>query len=256
MKVLIDLHIHSCLSPCASLEMSPAAIVRRARRAGLRAIALTDHNSARNHPPFERLCRAAGILPVFGIEVNTREEAHVLALFGDSGAAADLGEEIYRLLPDYANDPLTLGDQVYVNEYEEILGTVDRYLGNTADIGLEELGERVLSRGGMFIPSHIDRPFFSVVSQLGFLPDLPYTAVELVDRSNRHLAVAGGRRVPALYTSDSHHPDDIGKRSSAVEIGPFLTAPGRPSGGGTSAGVSFSAIRAALEAGKAVYHRS
>ncbi len=252
MKIRVDLHIHSCLSPCASLEMSPRTIVRRAREAGLRAIALTDHNSALNHPPFARLCREAGILPIFGIEVNTREEAHVLALFGERDAAAELSGEIYRLLPDYPNDPSTLGDQVYVNKNEEILGTVKKYLGSTADIGLEELCERVLSHGGMFIPSHIDRPFFSVVSQLGFLPDLPYTAVELVDPSNRNLARAGGRRIPAVYTSDAHYPDDIGRRLSVIEI----ESP-HPAGGGLYTGPpGFAEIRAAVEAEKAVYHRS
>jgi hypothetical protein len=154
-----------------------------------------------------------------------------------------------------------LGDQVYVDEDGNILGTVDRYLGNSADIGLDELGERILSRGGMFIPSHIDRPFFSVVSQLGFLPDLPYTAVELVDPSNRHLAVTGGRIITGIYTSDAHYPDDIGRRSTVLEIDG-----GRPAADGTAAGFTsggtppvppdFAGIRSAVEAGKTVYHRS
>lgn len=243
MQISIDLHIHSCLSPCGSLEMSPLRIVREAAAAGLKVIALTDHNSARNHPAFRKTCAAAGLMPVFGIEVNTREEAHVLALFEDEEAAAELGSEIFRRLPDYPNLPDTLGDQVYVDENDVILGTVKKYLGNAADIGLEEVGEMIVRDGGMFIPSHIDRPFFSVVSQLGFLPDLPYTAVELTDPGNRGLCSAGGRRIPAVYTSDAHYPDDIGKRSSIIEI---------EAGGGSI----FSRLLSAVARGEAVYHRS
>ena len=44
-QYLADLHIHTCLSPCGSLEMSPSEIVRRSLAKGLDAIAITDHNT-------------------------------------------------------------------------------------------------------------------------------------------------------------------------------------------------------------------
>lgn len=40
-----DLHIHSVLSPCGSLDMSPKNIVQSALDKELEIIAITDHNS-------------------------------------------------------------------------------------------------------------------------------------------------------------------------------------------------------------------
>ncbi|HNX58188.1 MAG TPA: PHP domain-containing protein, partial [Spirochaetota bacterium] len=57
-----DLHIHSCLSPCGSLDMSPSRIVERAVESGLDVIALTDHNSALNCPALEEAARGYGRL--------------------------------------------------------------------------------------------------------------------------------------------------------------------------------------------------
>ena len=42
-----DLHIHTVLSPCGDLEMSPTAIVDRALSRGLDMIAISDHNTTR-----------------------------------------------------------------------------------------------------------------------------------------------------------------------------------------------------------------
>ena len=46
----VDLHLHTCLSPCGSLEMSPQRIVETALERGLDAIAVTDHNSTLQCP--------------------------------------------------------------------------------------------------------------------------------------------------------------------------------------------------------------
>ncbi|NLB79150.1 MAG: PHP domain-containing protein, partial [Clostridiaceae bacterium] len=48
MKYWVDLHIHSCLSPCAEEDMTPNNIVNMALLKGLDIIAITDHNSAKN----------------------------------------------------------------------------------------------------------------------------------------------------------------------------------------------------------------
>ena len=74
--ILTDLHIHSCLSPCADDTMTPAAIVKAAKEAGLELIAITDHNSARNCPAVAAEAEKAGIGFIPGIEVTTSEEIH------------------------------------------------------------------------------------------------------------------------------------------------------------------------------------
>ena len=48
----VDLHIHSCLSPCAEDDMTPCNIAGMGYLNGLRIMALTDHNTAKNCPAF------------------------------------------------------------------------------------------------------------------------------------------------------------------------------------------------------------
>jgi len=214
MTVRGDLHIHSCLSPCGDLSMSPSAIVRVARERGLDLIALADHNTALNLPAFKAGCLKEGLACVFGLEVTTREEAHILTLFETPEAALDLGGFLYPLLPPVPNRPEKTGDQVYVDESEVILGEVELYLGTAAEISLERLLEEVRRRGGLFIPAHIDKPVFSIPSQLGFLPPLDYDALESVSLP---CPVETGR-TPVIRNSDAHYLEDIGKRSTLYEM--------------------------------------
>ena len=216
MIVSADLHIHSCLSPCGDLSMSPGLIARTARERGLKMAALTDHNSALNIPAFAAACAVEGITGVYGLEVNTREEAHVLCLFETPEAALALGSFLYPLLPDIPNNPLKMGDQVYVDQKENILGEVEKWLLGGADIGLEELLEEVHSRGGLFIPAHIDRPAYSIPSQLGFLPSLAYDALESVTVPTSVPLYPGAPRV--IQNSDAHYPEDVAKRTTNFEM--------------------------------------
>ena len=224
-----DLHIHSCLSPCGDLFMSPALIAEKAAAAGLAAAAVTDHNSALNCRAFETCCRRRGILPVFGMEVTSIEEAHVLCLFGSPDPAEELGRLVYERLPDIPNIPEKFGDQVFVDADENILGEVDKYLVSAAEISLDELLETVHGLGGLFIPAHIDKPVFSIPSQLGFLPDMDYDALETttipcpVETSGHVL----------IRNSDAHYPDDIAGRYTVYRTDDL----------------SFDSIRKALEDG-------
>lgn len=75
----IDLHLHSHVSDG---DLSPAALVKAAAAAGLRVIALADHDTAAGVP---QALAAAGTLPVGvipALEVSTRWEAHELHVLG------------------------------------------------------------------------------------------------------------------------------------------------------------------------------
>lgn len=214
MVLTADFHNHSCLSPCGSLELSPGVLVARALERGVRFLALSDHNSARNTPAFEALAREAGLVPLCGVEVTTQEELHCLCLFRDSRGALEFGDEIERRLLKVENRPEKWGDQVVVDAHENVVDEVPYWLGTATDLTLTELGGWCLAAGGLFVPAHIDRPSQSIVSQLGFLPDLPYSALEIrkdtggLDTGN-HTLVRG---------SDAHYPDDVGTRTCRVEV--------------------------------------
>ena len=209
-----DLHIHTCLSPCASLDLSPREIVKQAKIEGLDIIAITDHNTSKNVPAVMRLGEKQGLKVIAGMEVQTREEIHLLALFPDWPSTAAWDEEVYRLLPDVRNNPDVFGDQPIVDEEGNILGFEERLLLNSIDLSLEETKHRVESHGGIVIPSHFDKGSFSLISQLGLIPeDLELEALE-VTRQGRSQETEGlGRRsppIPRIVSSDAHRLEDIG----------------------------------------------
>ena len=214
MVLTADFHNHSCLSPCGSLELSPTVLVAEAVVKGVSVLALSDHNSARNTPAFEVLCQRAGIVPLCGLEVTTQEELHCLCLFADAPQAEAFGAFVEDHLLKVANKPEKWGDQIVVDADENVVDEVPFWLGMATDLPLTALGEFCLSAGGLFIPAHVDRLAQSVLSQLGYLPDLPYTALEVrVD--------AGGletRGKTLVRGSDAHYAADVGTRTCQLEV--------------------------------------
>ena len=238
MTIRADLHNHSCLSPCGDLAASPIAIARTAAERGIDLVALTDHNSARNAPAFAEACRRYGVMALFGTETTTREEVHVLSIFSTVSAAEEWGAWVYRRLPDFRHDPERFGDQVVVDADENILDFEERYLIPAIDASIEEIVAETLARGGLVIPAHIDRPANSLLSQLGFLPDDAYSALEIT----RWPPAVDPRGHTLICDSDAHFLDDIGRRTFSFESHRELSA--------TSPGDAvFSALRDALAAG-------
>jgi PHP family Zn ribbon phosphoesterase len=209
-----DFHNHSCLSPCGSLELSPTVLVDRAVRRGVKVLALSDHNSARNTPAFETLARAAGLLPLCGVEVTTQEELHCLCLFPNAAEAQAFGRRIEDRLLKIVNKPEKWGDQIVVDAEENVVEEVPYWLGTATDVPLTELGDWCLAADGLFIPAHIDRPSQSVLSQLGYLPELAYTALEV----RRDTGGLDARGKALVHGSDAHYPDDVGSRTCRLEL--------------------------------------
>ncbi len=214
MRYRADFHIHSCLSPCASLEMAPRAIVGRARAAGLNAIALCDHNCTFNLPAFAQACAAEGMECLYGMEVSTLEEAHMLCLFDRLDAAMEMGERVYDSLPPIPNRSDRFGDQPIIDLDENILGFAEKFLIGASGYDLGTLLKEVHALGGLFVPAHIDRAIYGVISQLGFLPDEDFDAVELMPAGDPALAL----RYPILRNSDSHWLDSIGSAFNEFEL--------------------------------------
>jgi PHP family Zn ribbon phosphoesterase len=214
MLVTADFHNHSCLSPCGSLEMSPARLASGAAARGLQLVALTDHNSALNTPAWQECARRAGLVPLFGMEATSAEEVHVLCLFGTVAEALDFGAYLKDLLLPVPYKAETLGDQVVVDADENVLDLPETYFGSSLLLGYDELCEQAKIRGALLIPAHIDRPMFGAISQLGFLPEGPYDAVELM----RPADVAKAGPYTITTGSDAHYPEHIGRRPFKIEL--------------------------------------
>lgn len=232
-----DLHIHTVLSPCGDLDMSPRNIVRAAREKGLDIIGIADHNCTRQAGVIQELGRENGLFVLAGAEVTTAEEAHCLAFFPTGEALERFQAFLDQHLPPIPNNPDKFGYQVAVNAEEEIVHEEPYLLISALDASIETVEQTVHGLGGIFIPAHIDKPAYSILSQLGFVPpNLTCDALEISPRSSRERIKA---EHPYLATyafttaSDAHYVEDIGKVYTELLLPDF----------------SFEAIRQALRQG-------
>jgi len=204
-----DLHIHSCLSPCAELEMSPRNIVSEAIKYGLDIIGICDHNSCENVPYVERSAQGKGLKVIGGMEITSREEVHILALFGTKEELFTMQKIIYENLSG-ENDENLFGDQVVVNELDEVVDFNKRLLIGATGLSLEEIVNHIHKFNGVAIAAHVDRPSFSIFSQLGFIPEgLEVDALEVSNKNKidsfKHLSL------PLVSFSDAHMLQNIGR---------------------------------------------
>jgi len=167
----VDLHVHTVLSPCAEVEMIPPLIVRQARALKLDVIAITDHNAAGNAHAVIEAARGADLIVLPGIEVQTREEVHVLCLFDTAEQAMRWQERVWAALPDRANDESLFGAQYAVDCTGEYLYTVRRLLATSAALSIGEVARHVRALGGICLPAHVDRSSYSLFANLGFVPE-------------------------------------------------------------------------------------
>jgi PHP family Zn ribbon phosphoesterase len=209
-----DLHIHSCLSPCGDEEMRPRAIVSQALAMGLDMIGICDHNSAENIAAFLRVGSEKGLTVLPGIEVTSKEEIHLLALFDRQEDCMALQDLIYQNLPG-ENVEEVFGPQTMVNERDETIGINRKMLIGATSLPLEKIVSMVGSRRGVTIASHIDRQAFSLLGQLGFIPEgLPLDGLEISSRTSQEEAQKrfhSYHRFSLVRFSDAHHLEDIGK---------------------------------------------
>ena len=201
--------------------MSPSEIVTRAVAAGIDGIALTDHQSARNTPAIAECARRAGLKCLFGMEVQTAEEAHTVALFDTTEQALALTDWVYAAMPKRVNDPETFGDQPVVTWDDDIVEMEWRILAMGCRRTIPETAAKVHELDGLYIAAHIDRPNFSVISALGAIPEPPPTtncqqpttkyfdAVELSRTADESLWLPKAAGYAVIRSSDAHNLDDV-----------------------------------------------
>lgn len=211
---VIDTHLHTCLSPCAELDMHPSALVEAAIGAGLDAVAVCDHNSAENAGAVERAGRAAGLAVIPGMEITSAEEVHVVGLMPDLEAALALQWRIYRALPG-RNDERAFGMQVIANEQAEVLGFNEHLLAGATTLEVDRVVDEIHNAGGLAVASHVDREGFGIIGQLGMIPPgLPLDALEISWRTPLPEArerFAPRDEFPLVCSSDAHDPKEVGR---------------------------------------------
>lgn len=210
-KVRADLHLHTCLSPCADNRMQATAIVEQARKMGLDMIGICDHNSAENVAAVVKAGQIEGLAVIGGMEITSSEEVHILGLFDTEENLMNMQDVVYENLPG-ENSEEVFGAQVVIDEWGNILGTNSRLLIGATKLTIEQIVDAIHKQAGLAIASHVDRERFSLIGQLGFIPEgLELDAVEVSGASG-----AGDYGYPVVTSSDAHFLEDIARNYTCL----------------------------------------
>jgi len=219
MKLKYDLHIHTALSPCGAEDMTPNNIVNMALLNDLDIIAITDHNSCENVRPVIEVARGTNLIVMPGIEIETKEEIHVVCLFSDMNSVYNVQDIVYRSLPERENVPNIFGNQLIFNQKDDIIRQERKLLSFATDISIDQLRFIVEEHNGIMIPAHIDRASNSIISNLGIIPDsLKLETLEI----SRHTSLEDYKEKFSNYqliqNSDAHDLGFIGICNQTIEV--------------------------------------
>lgn len=221
-NLFYDLHIHSCLSPCGSDDMTPCNIAAMAAIKGLDVIAVTDHNSCKNCPAVLSAAEEYGILALPGMELTTSEEVHAVCLFECLDRAMEFDAYVYERLLPVKNREDIFGKQEIYDCFDRVCGQVENLLINSTEISFDILWDLVRSYGGVMFPAHIDKQSNSLISNLGFVPpDSEFRTAELKELKGLHEIKKGNpylERCRIISNSDAHYLEDIKEPYLSIEV--------------------------------------
>lgn len=213
-KFRADLHVHTVLSPCADVAMIPPLIVQRALEHKIDLIAITDHNSSANVRAVQRAAEGTDLTVLPGMEVQSREDVHLLTLFEDLEPLRAWQKQVDNSLPDLPNQPGFFGEQFVVDETGDFIRSETRLLLTSTSLSIDEIFERVDALGGLVIPAHVERFSYGLFPTLGLISEkwhLP--ALEISRHTSPEKAIAA---FPALRNYELVQNGDV------HQLGDFL----------------------------------
>lgn len=211
-KYYYDLHVHSCLSPCADDDNTPYNLAGMAALTGTNIMALTDHNTCKNCPAFFKAAKSYGVIPVAGMELTTAEEIHVVCLFEALENAMEFDREVDGRRIKIENRIDIFGHQLILGEEDELLGEEPHLLSNATTISLDEVPALVEKYGGVCYPAHIDRDANGIIAVLGTLPETPqFSCVEIRDMEKVEELTSrfSLQDKTIVISSDAHYLQDV-----------------------------------------------
>lgn len=216
MKYFYDLHIHSALSPCGDVDMTPNNIVNMSLIKGLDIIAVADHNSIKNVSAVMKCAEGTGLVVVPAMEIESSEEVHLLALFPDLKSAEKVYKIIYNNMLGIKNKSEVFGEQIIYDSSDQIIGYEENLLVSALKLSITDIKNIVDRAEGVLIPAHIDRNSFSVISNLGSIPDIGFTAVEI--SKNADINDYKDINYNIISNSDAHYLEDISEQINVIEL--------------------------------------
>ena len=217
MKLYYDLHIHSCLSPCGSEDMTPNNIVGMAHIKGLDIIAVTDHNACDNLVAIAQVAEKFDILLVPGMEIQTKEEVHVLCYFRSLSDLLGFNEVLAAYRTPILNKPKLFGHQLILNDNDEQTGEELRALMMSVDLSIEAVKVLVEKHFGCVGPAHINKASNSILVNLGFIPEsLGFKTVEV--HLNSPISEGLTKDFQVIYNSDAHYLEQISEPIHSMDL--------------------------------------
>ncbi len=214
-----DLHMHTCLSPCAEDEMVPEAIVETALERDLDVIAICDHNSAENTAQVVLAAAGTPLLVIPGIEVTSAEEVHIALLFPTAEQALKMQETIYAHLDRAENNTAMRGSQRVVDMHGRTVRLAEYMLTGKTSLKVTEVLQQARPLGGIAVAAHVDRPIFSVATKYGCIPaEMKFDALEVSPNAHLEKAREFFPDFPVVTSSDAHTLKEIGKVRTHLRI--------------------------------------
>lgn len=219
MKYAYDFHIHTALSPCGDNDMTPNNIVNMALLKELDIIAITDHNSCENAAAVMKVAEGTDLIVIPGMEVETSEEIHMVCLFPDIVSANHMQEVVYNHLPPLENRVSIFGEQLILNEEDDIVGENKRLLLTATSLSIYDVVKYVRQFNGVAFPAHIDRSSYSVLSNLGWIPeDLDVHTLEVSKNADLEKSKLNYSKYNVIRSSDAHYLPDIFEREQFLDL--------------------------------------
>lgn len=222
MKYYCDLHIHSALSPCGDADMTPNNIVNMACLSGLDIIAVADHNTIGNVEACMKVAESLPITVVPAMELETSEDVHFLCLFENIDIAREFDEWLAPYKATHKNRPEIFGEQQYMDENDEVIGTEENLLVTATQVSIYEAKKKIDTLPAVIIPAHVDRSSYSIISNLGFVPDdLGFSTVEIsknISKEDCLKLYPYLEKYNIITDSDSHYLDTFYEKENPIDL--------------------------------------
>ena len=215
-----DLHIHSCLSPCADDDMTIHNILNMCMLKELELISITDHNSMKQYRYLKEVAKQYAFQLIYGVEVQTMEDVHVCCYFKE-----EMQMDAFQILldiwnPGIPNQKEYFGNQILLNAQDEIDAEEERLLVVPLQITLQELCTIVHSLQGAFVLAHALGRSNSICTQLGFIPkELAFDGIEVrsaEEKKQLQIKHPWITDTVWLINSDAHRLIDIQERTQQI----------------------------------------
>lgn len=211
-----DLHIHSVLSPCADVLMTPNNIINMAHLKGLNLISITDHNSLKQYPVIDEIMKSYDMLLIYGVEVELVDKSHVLCYLKTLEDALNFDLFLENNLVKLEYDQKTFGAQVITDLYDQEASIIPYHLGKSTKLTVEDLQNELKKYEHLLFLAHVDR---AKNSGYHLLNTHQFDGVELSKHASLHWNASlteQNRRI--LHNSDAHTLTDILERDEKNRI--------------------------------------